>query len=252
MRKRFRNLSLRAVAVLGVAAGLAAPTDAAIYEITYSGTVSLSNDLTGLFGGSGSSLDGSTYLAVYTLDDALPGAGYNNDGFQRLDYGGSFLSAPSPVSATLTINGITKSIMGTYVGTAYLWNESTAPGLLGSDLVANQAYDIFTAGNHSDTAYIVNQIVSLASNEIVTSLNYSDLVNYVVQSNDLLVYSAGYFSFQISDVISGQTIYSQNTIGVLSLGAVRFATHSAPAPEPASVALLGIGVMGVGVCRRKR
>jgi hypothetical protein len=85
-------------------AALASSADAGVLVTTYTGYVSNGVDNTGFWGlGAGADLAGHAFTAVYSLDDSVAGAtvAFNSLSSQVYGYGAS-----NPVTATLTINGV--------------------------------------------------------------------------------------------------------------------------------------------------
>ncbi len=216
----------------------ATPAHAATYIITYEGTVANSHDNAGIFGGSGSSLDGLDFTAVYTLTDPLPGALSSGDGSTYAGtHGGSHYSAPSPVSATLTINDITQAFSGDYLGVAAQQNDYG--GSL--DQVSHSSRDHMVINGTDIYNGLDNQIFSY-SNDFISSIDYTSPLSYTAQAGDW-----GDGSFQIYSPGGGYTF------GELHPTSVTIAPLASAVPEPATWALtiLGFGLMG-GVMRRQR
>lgn len=229
-------MTLRSI-LLASALLAATPAQAATYIITYQGTVSGGSD-SGIFGGSGNSLVGLDFTAVYMLTDPLPGALSVSDGSTyATTYGGSGYSAPSPVSATLTINGITQAVSGDYLGQAFQFNNRD--GSL--DEVYHHSLDRTVINGYNRDNYIQNQIYS-NSNDFLSSIDYTSPLSYTVQAGDNWY---GSFQFYAPD--------GSYTIGSLKSTSVTIAALAGGVPEPATWALmiLGFGAVG-GVLRQQR
>lgn len=109
--------------IVGTAAALllgAAPAAAVVKVATYSGTLAAGQDHTGVFGPAGGDLSGAAFVARFTYDKALGGTRSSDGSTFDYSYGGAIDGNGSPIlSASLTINGVTKTLAGDYFGVAY-------------------------------------------------------------------------------------------------------------------------------------
>ena len=217
---KIRCLAAGAVMALGVSAACATSADAAILVATYTGTVGDGYDPAGLFGEPGGQLGGDTYVVKYIIDTTKGGYFDLLPSFDQV-LGGTYFGFSSPVSATVTINGITQSIGGNYVGIAF-----ASPSL---PRTYDEADDHF--GGDIDTydqVYISQDDVGSAG------INYTlPLTN--VYNNGNLQFSAyntdSYYLYAYADL---------NSLGTVQITAL---------PELATWAmmLLGVGMIGGGI-----
>lgn len=148
-----------------------APANAATYVITYTGTVT-GTDNSGIFGSIGD-LRGD-FTAVYTLHYPLSGTQvYEGAGFREV-YGGTYYDAGgvSPLNAVLTINGVSQAFSGNYFG----WVAQLDQYYGIEDEVVHQV-------RMSSDELIYNGISSTIHN-IVDSLDITEPVDYSVQDGD--------------------------------------------------------------------
>lgn len=221
-------------ALLAGALLTAAPADAATYLISYKGTVSNGFDYTGVFGTPGS-LDGLAYTAKYTLTLPTQGAHTYDDGTRASISGGLAYGAPPPVSGTLTINGISLSLVGAFESYAHQANE-----YFNSDEVAHFVRD--ANGNNEFSLY--NRVFSPV-NELVSTQNYTAMLHYDVRAGDN---SNGFFNFDKSSQFGSPLRAS----GGLTARSVSIA--AAAVPEPATWAMMigGFGMIGAAERYRRR
>jgi hypothetical protein len=113
MRYRAVRSALTSTAILlFLTPGIAS---ANLYRATYTGLVIGGEDLSGVFGVPNTPLNNTPFTAIFTYDTAV-GARSTDPGLNDEVYGGTVFSLPSPVSATLDINGVTQAIAGYYSG----------------------------------------------------------------------------------------------------------------------------------------
>lgn len=250
---------LLAAAIL-IGTTLAAPSARATqYLITYTGTVFDSDNRNGAFGIQGS-LDGQAFTAVYTLTYPTPGA------LEREDYdktgrsieGGAEYGTPSPVSAMLTINGITLSFDGTYDGFAGQSDQTLSLGSGPSprkpaDQVDHRASYSSDANGHTIRQSISNAVYSDVNN-IVSTTDFTSSLNYLVDLSDDIStgqfiyydYSAGAYQ----SYVSGQFLNSSVTIAPFV--APPPPLDSVPEPSTWAMMIAGFGLTGFTMRRRRR
>ncbi len=106
------------VAAMGFMVGLGplAPADAAVGHITFQGPIWYGADYTGVFGvAPGSILINYQAVVEYTFDTNI-GFTLASPDYSYAYGGGNWNSASPSLGATVTINGVTKSILGYFVG----------------------------------------------------------------------------------------------------------------------------------------
>jgi hypothetical protein len=221
MKKSLTALSLLALC----AASFASPAKATIVYVTVIGTVSSSDgpqvDVSGLFGGG--DLSGDAYTAQYAFNTSL-GATMSSTA-ANYAYGGSGSYAPSPpnpispsLGASLTISGHTYSITGTEGGEIYGYNNGAV-----SETLA------FAANANFYLQSLIYGLNSAISASITTPFSIEPAYDDEAESD---------FVGGEANLKFGISLY---TLSLIDPTAV---------PEPASIALFGIGILGLGWLRR--
>jgi hypothetical protein len=219
--------------------GTAAKAEATL--ITYTGTVERSEDTTGVFGGSGSSLDGLPFKLVYELSYPVSGAYFAEAPTYATYIGGQTFGAPSIQSATLTINGIARHFDGTYQSSVTYYDQVAGY----YDQIFHEAQDyvpgIPYASNHFVQAGIASDI-----HNIVGSADFLAPLSYTFKRGDTALGS--FFWSDVDQESGAQTSFAS---GNFSYTGVAIASASA-VPEPATWALMIVGFGAIGIRLRMR
>lgn len=226
---------------------LAAPTSAAVVEITYTGHVASGNDFTGVFGAVGS-LAGAAYTATFLFDTAL-GQTFLNDAFlpdngsQRAEGGPDFnpaYASPS-LGSTFTIGAVTVS------------NSGANYGVLGSSAYETGAGSIFSdTSEFSDTAlaYISkrngNEIDSLAGllPPLLTPFTYT------VRPGDAAY--GRFLVYRYDKTLNVETLWADANLSPETVTLRIPGGGAVPEPGAWTLLLVGFGVLGATLRRRQR
>ncbi len=214
---------------------LAQPAAATLYQATYTGTLTGSNansyDATGIFGAPTTGLGGLPFKAVYTIDDALPGAILFSGIFGGSIYGsyvegGAQYNTPAlPVSATVTINGVTRAIVGSSQSIAQVQNNTYTNAFL-HYVNGGAGYVFFHVNTYPDQPY--------PTGDFRAPLSY-DLPDYDQ------VASGGGFSIYRNDATLYEYAYGQVRIQHVEIG---LAPTGVPEPVSWALMIVGAGMAG--------
>lgn len=241
MFKKFHT-AVFSLAFVAAASG-AYTASAATVRATYSGTVSGSSDMTGLFGAPGGSLDGQAFSLTYTFSTS---AGFRDNGgpgtydavFGGKDYG---MTSPT-LSAQLTIAGHSQTVSGASGSTYYVCDAA----ICGENSVDAEAYDIHHNFPGTSILNLINVTASGPAGAIPTSLETPFALSALT--------GGGNFLFQSFSTSTWS--YVANTYGDLNVTHVSVSVAGvAPVPLPAAVGpfllVLGLGGLGGFVARRR-
>jgi hypothetical protein len=221
-----RVSTLAAAAAVAALMAVSSPASATILTATYTGFINDGFDMTGLFGTAGQNLATLGYVARYTYDT---NAGFHDTSNPAIDIieGGSFYGAAAPVSATLTINGVTLSVGGGYKSFAL-----TAPGA--PDIEHQNA-----TGPSSNPAY--EELTNFAFVTLPTITSTLATTGSLVQ---------GDFVFAVAN--ANLTAFTTHTFGHFNgQGTVTISDGSVPEPATWGLMILGFGGAGVALRRRR-
>lgn len=241
-----RKVWLAALCAAGILA-LAGSSDAAIYTITYTGTVSEGGDLTGIFSTPGANLAGLSYQAVFTVNTGLSGQTLLQEpGIVQLSGNGS----ASPVSAIVTIGGVT-----------YDFGGSSGIDLRDDN---NGAQNTFSQTAESvDGTTTFDPGTGLYSAEMIQAVGGANSVNPVSldlsQPDDAT--GAPFDMVESNIFIEEQTFSDPNgprSYPLYTYAYVNEATETSklisgdPVPEPSAWALMMFGIAGAGAWLRRQ
>lgn len=234
-------------AVLALAA---LPTEAAVMQATYAGTVSNSQNNTNEFGMTGvHSLNGLGFTLNFVYNTSL-GLTSNSSSLNSASVslnGGSFYGGvTSPMTAvSLTINGVTKSLAGSYAALV----EQT---LNTCNHCSNEDQHVAEDSSTSNGTTIKNSVQGVfQSSEIPVPLSLTAAFAFTSAQDPTP--NLGGFSFRT--VTNGQTTVSalgSFVVQSLTVSQIGSDVDPAPVPLPATAGLLAAGLAGIGAIRARR
>lgn len=200
---------------------------ATILVATYTGTVSSGFDQIGLFGAPDSSLAGEAYVARYTYDTSLGVHDTSLPDFDEVVGGGGCCGIASPISGTLTINGMTQSVFGTVEGFAV-----TEP-------LNNFMEDLVHDTNVGNNSTVDNTLQSFVVGYFPANIDGTLALRNVLNQ--------GAAQFSIFNSLTGASI--STSADLTGEGTVQIAV---PEPSTWTLAILGLGGAGAMLRRRRQ
>jgi hypothetical protein len=214
------------MAAVLAALGVIAPASADV-TVTYTGTLGVGSDQSGVFGPGNTSLTGDSFTVQYVFDPTL-GDTYSSLTENYAKGGTTSANANPALSASVTINGVTVSIgVPNSFGEIYGYNDGST---------SEQYHEAdYTTSNIDNYVYI-----DLISTTPSLPASITGPLNYTTGPDD---YALGYF--QISNGVTGQLaggyVYSVSTL-----------TISSGIPEPSTWAMMLTGFAGLGFAAFRR
>ncbi len=232
-----RNLVAVAAAMIWSAATSAS---AEVVDVTWTGTILWGIDETGVFGPAATDLTGNALIARFAFDTSL-GTTYT-DSIQSVAYANGVTSPL--LSASATINGISIAI-----------NPGGFAQILGYNDSAGDFSEYYNYSGYSYYYYDQETFEGLQLLQQLSGVAYGPANHYPASITSPVTITPGdttqlylYYDVSITDS-EGNTKYESLAYALADASRV---TVTLAVPEPATTALFGIGVAGIGFLRRRQ